>query len=561
MRNVLRLLSALLAVVCPAEGQAPGLQISFPAQHSWWQVSNDEGLLPRLPVYFQTQNFHIPEDGFLFVTGSKVPEEGYRQTARANSLVISDVGPGTQFWKLELRSWNDSSVAEATLHVEVVVDPSDQRSPLRYRLKDKEKRPTVLVNLKRARGSKTNSSGEVLPVCFVSSSVTGFDGQRRMWLQIMRGLSSDATHDAVKLQFAVKTFDKVVADAPLAVSMREMNVSLRGLPLEFPLARDNSRLISMQDQPALLQLDPPYTARVWTDVVNALRSPCANGVIVFSNSRSISDELLVLAARLAGVKGIVMEFANLFPTPVEVDVLLAPSHFAMEHFSVVRNVHSRHKVVLSTAVNVQQFKPAEVLLSDDKEFVIGYVGRLAPEKSIGVLLAMMRILSPLCSHCRLRVIGDGPQKAHLQSLAAEWGLLDTKVDFANGIFNDDAALLDQLHQLHAFASPMFVETLGIAVLEAMSAGIPVVGFISAGTTEFLEDNVNCVAVTNATPEKFAEAVLKLVNNSELRLRLGRQARRTVTERFSTQKGLSQYARLYERIGPPVREISTGRRME
>ncbi|KAG2780634.1 hypothetical protein Pcac1_g9440 [Phytophthora cactorum] len=558
-----------LIVSVVAVSQPPRLEITFPAQHSWWQVNNDDGLLETLPIYFQTRNFRIPENGFLFVTGNNTPEEGYRHISDANSLFLGGIDPGTHFWKLELRSWNDTSsaLAEATLHVEVVVDPSDERSPWRYKLRENEKRPIVLVNPHR----HVSSTRGVLPVCYVSSTSSAFDGQRRMWLQIMEGLGRRNTVD---FRFEVKTFEKVATDAPFTRALHRLNVSLHGLPLEisrnelsdeeatpdraikallnsfylqFPTTRNDSRQISMLDRPALLKLHPPYATRVWNDLVDSFSS-CVDGLIIFSNSRSLSDKLLVLAARLAGPRAIVMELANLHPTRVDVDILLAPSHFAKEHYSVARKVRAHSKFVLCTGVDTQQFTPSAAPVSKQDHFVIGYVGRLSSEKSVGLLLATMQILAPICSHCRLRVVGDGPQKSQLKQLAAEWGLFGTSVDFVDGIYNNEPALVRKFREMHVFASPMFTETLGLAVLEAMSVGLPVVGFISAGTGEFLEDGLNCVSVTKATPAKFADALLLLVSDNERRLRLGKQARRTVTERFSTGTATEQFARLYKRVG-------------
>ncbi|ETO86195.1 hypothetical protein F444_00243 [Phytophthora nicotianae P1976] len=564
--------------VSVAASQPPRLEISFPAQHSWWQVNNDDGLLETLPVYFQTYNFRVPEDGFLLVTGDNIPEEGYRHISGANSLVLSGIDPGTHFWELQLRTWNEAlkPVAEVTLHVEVVVDPSDENSPWRYKLREDEKKPEVLVNPTIADECGL-SRREVLPVCYVSSTSRAFDGQKRMWLQVMEGLSSGGPgRGTVDFRFEVKSFERVEADAPFVHALRRLNVSVHGLPLEiarndlsdeeatpdgaieallnsfyrqFPLTRHDSRKLSTLDQPALLQLRPPFAARVWNDLTDSLSS-CAGGLIIFSNSRSLSDKLLVLASRLTGPRAIVMELANLHPTRVDVDILLAPSHFAKEHYSVVTNVRARNTFVLSTGVDTQRFTPA-TLISPGEHFVIGYVGRLSSEKSLGILLAAMKILAPICSHCRLRVVGDGPQKSQLQELAAEWGLLGTSVDFVDGVYNDEPELVREFREMHVFASPMFTETLGLAVLEAMSVGVPVVGFISAGTGEFLEDGLNCVAVMKATAETFAGALLQFIHDKERRLRIGRQARRTVVELFSTHRALEKYGRLYERAGRTI----------
>lgn len=169
------------------------------------------------------------------MTGDSVPEEGYRQTAAVNSVVLGGIDPGTHFWKLELRSWSDSSVAvaEATLHVEVVVNPSDERSPWKYTLQEQERRPLVFVNAK----SQQDSIAEVLPVCYVSSTSGAFDGQRRMWLQIMEGLRGEKNNNTVEFQFEVKTFEQVVTNAPLTRALQRLNVNLQGLPLEVSARR------------------------------------------------------------------------------------------------------------------------------------------------------------------------------------------------------------------------------------------------------------------------------------------------------------------------------------
>jgi hypothetical protein len=236
-------LVAWLAVVSAV--RAPRLEITFPAQHSWWQVSNTDGLLSSLPIYFETHNFRVPDDGFLFVTGDSVPDEGYRQSSGANSLILGGIDPGTHFWKLELRSWSDSSavVAEVTLHAEVVVNPSDERSPWKYTLRSDERRPRVLVNTKRKQEQCTpsrSSGGGPLPVCYVFSTSAAFDGQRRMWLQVMEGLGAGPQQRSAELQFSVKTFENVVQDAPLTKALRQLNVSLHGLPLEVRFASSSS---------------------------------------------------------------------------------------------------------------------------------------------------------------------------------------------------------------------------------------------------------------------------------------------------------------------------------
>ncbi|KAF1781932.1 hypothetical protein GQ600_19531 [Phytophthora cactorum] len=195
---------------------APRLEITFPAQHSWWQVNNDDELLETLPIYFQTRNFRIPENGFLLVTGDNIPEEQNRHISDANSLFLGGIDPGTHFWKLELR-------LDVTLHVEVWVDPSDGRSTWRYNLRENEKRPIVFVNPSFTK-EIVLSTREILPGCYVSYMSSAFECQRRMWLQIMEGLGRRSTVD---FRFEVKTLEKV----PLH---RSSSSIVYGPPLEIP---------------------------------------------------------------------------------------------------------------------------------------------------------------------------------------------------------------------------------------------------------------------------------------------------------------------------------------
>lgn len=120
--------------------------------------------------------------------------------------------------------WNCSvALAQTKLHIEVVVDVSDTHSPWIYTLREQEKRPTGLVNKQL---SSVNVQEQALPVCYITSVAGAFDGQKRMWLQIMEGLE-----DTRRFEFAVKTFEDAVEHGPFAHALQNLNVSAQGLPL------------------------------------------------------------------------------------------------------------------------------------------------------------------------------------------------------------------------------------------------------------------------------------------------------------------------------------------
>lgn len=330
----------------------------------------------------------------------------------------------------------------------------------------------------------------------------------------------------------------------------------------LPHARHAAAALSPRDAAQLEAIPARVAAVYWQNITRELES-CRDGVLLFANARSIGDTCLVLAARLAGVRSVVMELANLHPTLVDVDAVLSPSYFAASHPSVVRALRTRKTYVLSTGIDTDVFAPSplsppspppslsslERVLRQSpsrQHFVVGYVGRIATEKSVGLVLAMARAVAPMCSHCRFRVVGDGALKTHLQTLARDWDLAHV-VAFADGIYDNEAQVARELQRMHAYFLPSFSETLGIAGLEAMSVGLPVIGFRAGGTGEYLVDNYNGIVLRDATPDAMRTAVESLVNDPARWTRLGQNARQTVVERFSRAKSVPQYAALYERL--------------
>lgn len=299
-------------------------------------------------------------------------------------------------------------------------------------------------------------------------------------------------------------------------------------------------------------IQPPFMAIVWNKMINNLRS-CRGGVLSFANSRTVNDRVTLYAARLAGVRAVVVELPNLYPMPIAVDALLAPSHFALNHPSVASaRAAARRSYVCNGGVDVDLFSPASVFRQEGKhsatEFVVGYIGRLATEKSVGMLVEAAKDLAEECSVCRVRIIGNGPLQPQLKELAKTWRVFPGIVEFVDGIYTDQKALVAQLRQMDVYASTCLFETLGLAPLEAMSVGVPVVGFASGGVGEYLSDGYNGIALREPTPYALSQAILSLYKNETLRTVLGKNARRTVVQRFSQQQGIQKYADLYDRLG-------------
>jgi len=121
------------------------------------------------------------------------------------------------------------------------------------------------------------------------------------------------------------------------------------------------------------------------------------------------------------------------------------------------------------------------------DVVLGYVGRLAPEKNLNMLMDAMELLSAQDPRLRLLLVGDGPSREGLEARVAT-GALAGKVAFAGNVDHADVPTYDAALNIFITASMSEVQPLSFA--EAMAAGAPVVAMDSPGGSDMIEDHRN-----------------------------------------------------------------------
>ena len=173
--------------------------------------------------------------------------------------------------------------------------------------------------------------------------------------------------------------------------------------------------------------------------------------------------------------------------------------------------------------------PAEAPLHEDHDVPrLLFTGQLIRGKGVDQLL---RALALLEHDFRLTIAGDGGQRPELERLASELGLTE-KVSFAGWV--NDPEKLYASSDIAVF--PFFwQEPFGLVGPEALARELPVAAFRTGGVDEWLRDGVTGLAVPPRDIPGFAAAVDKLLSDRELRLKLGRQGRELVQERFSGQE--------------------------
>jgi N-acetyl-alpha-D-glucosaminyl L-malate synthase BshA len=156
---------------------------------------------------------------------------------------------------------------------------------------------------------------------------------------------------------------------------------------------------------------------------------------------------------------------------------------------------------------------------------------------------VVRVFAEVQRHvpCLLVLIGDGPERSRIEALVRELGLCDVvsflgkQLDFVEVLQHSDVFLL-----------PSVTESFGLAALEALSCGVPVVAFAVGGLPEVVGDDGG-ILVAPRDLGAMALAVRRLLEDEALHQRMCLAARARVLERFPLEPLVGQYEDYYRRV--------------
>jgi glycosyltransferase involved in cell wall biosynthesis len=163
------------------------------------------------------------------------------------------------------------------------------------------------------------------------------------------------------------------------------------------------------------------------------------------------------------------------------------------------------------------------------------------KKGLDVLLRALLHLRSQGVEAKLVLAGDGPLRPDLEALAHHLGIADL-VHFAG--FLDLAAVRRALERCTLFVLPSRAEPFGIALLEAMAHGKPIVATRVGGIPEIITHLENGYLIPPDDPRALADAVAALARDPALRERLGRAGLATVRERFTYRHTGSKFETLF-----------------
>ena len=178
-------------------------------------------------------------------------------------------------------------------------------------------------------------------------------------------------------------------------------------------------------------------------------------------------------------------------------------------------------------------------LAAEGEAAIIHVSNFRPVKRIGDVLAIFdRIRKNVPA--RLLLIGDGPERSLAERRVRQLGFED-RATFLGNV----AAIETVLPAAKFLLLPSDSESFGLAALEAMACGVPVIGTAAGGLPEVVEDGVCGFLKPVGDVDGMADAALSLLHDPERWQRFSAEARRRAVEEFPTEEIVSRYRGLYE----------------
>jgi glycosyltransferase involved in cell wall biosynthesis len=173
--------------------------------------------------------------------------------------------------------------------------------------------------------------------------------------------------------------------------------------------------------------------------------------------------------------------------------------------------------------------------------LVGMVGNFRAEKGHRILLQAAIRVRQAIPRVRFLLVGYGPLESETRRLARQLGLEDTVV-FAGA--RDDAPRITGGFDL--FALPSLSEGLAIALIEAMALGRPAVVTNVGGLTEVIEHGKQGLVVNPGDPGELAGAIIRLLEDANLRRALGAAARTRAGD-FDIRKALRRHEEVYTEL--------------
>lgn len=263
----------------------------------------------------------------------------------------------------------------------------------------------------------------------------------------------------------------------------------------------------------------------------------------------MSDSLARIAIKHGSIihyqGGLIVDWQIRFLRKFPPECIIACSQFTVEQLRIRRIACPIYSI--PNGVNVNRFYPDSTIrqkmrneLQVSDKNVILFVGRFVEEKGVEDLIRSMSFLEH--GKAVLMLIGSGPLQFKYEALATKY-MVEMKI--LGPIPN---ILLPAYYNMaDIFVLPSLLEPAAMVLSEAQACGVPVISTNTGGTPERVKDRITGLLVPPSAPEKLAHAINMLLNNIDMRDRMGKEARKYILANFNWDDIVMKILQIYQTI--------------
>lgn len=206
--------------------------------------------------------------------------------------------------------------------------------------------------------------------------------------------------------------------------------------------------------------------------------------------------------------------------------------------------HKNDIAVTPFGVDCEWFRPIQVE-KDNSKIIIGTVKKMDPKYGISTLIEAFALVKNRTEQVlELVLVGGGPQEEELKLLAKNLGV-ESSVKFIGVVPHHEVPRW--LNSFDIYVALSDSESFGVAIVEASACGIPVVVSDAGGLPEVTKDGVTGYIVPRHNPEMAADKLEILINDEELRTKMGKAGREFVLENYEWQENADRMESLYKEV--------------
>lgn len=213
---------------------------------------------------------------------------------------------------------------------------------------------------------------------------------------------------------------------------------------------------------------------------------------------------------------------------------------AVKDFMIENQISRDEKIVVIYNAIAKPTKKAKIFSKN--EIILGTVGTLNIQKGIQYLISAMGKIIKEFPDTRLEIVGEGPYRRILEKEIRKMKLTSC-VALTGFIKEIDEKLLD----FDIYVQPSLSESFGLAIIQAMNLGIPIVATNTGGIPEVVTTGKSGILVEAKNPEALAGAILKLLRDHKKAKEMGKIASEDVKIKFNLDDMVKETEQVYETL--------------